>query len=93
MSSLDQAINRLQQSVDRLEVSISVSASKNSESDGMQAQVKQLQAQCDRLLEVTKQVDEGLDKTIDRLKLVFGGLIIVAQVEVTVNNQNFFNSL
>ena len=73
MSSLDQAINRLQQSVDRLEASISVSASKNAESDEVLAQVKQLQARCARLLEVTKQVDEGLDKTIDRLKLVLEG--------------------
>ena len=73
MSSLDQAINRLQQSVDRLEASINVSASKNDESGEMQKQVKQLQARCDRLLEVTKQVDEGLDKTIDRLKLVLEG--------------------
>ena len=40
------------------------------ESEQMQAQVKHLQARCDRLLEVTKQVDEGLDKTIDRLKFV-----------------------
>jgi hypothetical protein len=39
----------------------------------MQAQVKQLQARCDRLLDITKQVDEGLDKTIDRLKLVLEG--------------------
>ena len=67
MSSLDQAINRLQQSVEKLELSFNASASKNTESDQMQAQVKQLQARCDRLLEVTKQVDEGLDKTIDRL--------------------------
>ena len=70
MNSLDQAINRLQQAVDRLEASISVRASRNAESDGVQAQVKQLQARCDRLLEVTKQVDEGLDKTIDRLKFI-----------------------
>ena len=73
MSSLDQAINRLQKSVDRLEASVSVSASKHAGSDEMQAQVKQLQARCDRLLEVTKQVDEGLDKTIDRLKFVLEG--------------------
>ena len=73
MSSLDQAINRLQKSVDRLEASISVRASKNSESDGVQAQVKELQARCDRLLEVTQQGDEGLDKTIDRLKFVLEG--------------------
>ena len=73
MSSLDHAINRLQQSVDRLEASISVSASKNAESDEMQAQVKHLQARCDRLLEITKQVDEGLDKTIGRLKFVLEG--------------------
>ena len=70
MSSLDQAINRLQQSVDKLELSLTASASKNAESDQIEAQVKQLQARCDRLLEVTKQVDEGLDKTIDRLKFV-----------------------
>ena len=70
MSSLDQAVNRLQQSVDRLEASISVSPSKNDGSEEMQAQVKQLQARCDRMLEVTKQVDEGLGKTIDRLKFV-----------------------
>ena len=63
MSSLDQAINRLQQSVEKLESSLNASASKNAESD-------QIQARCDRLLEVTKQVDEGLDKTIDRLKFV-----------------------
>jgi prefoldin subunit 5 len=73
VNSLDQAINRLRQSVDTLEASISVRASKNTESDGVQAQVKQLQARCDRLLEVTKQVDEGLDKTIDRLKFVLEG--------------------
>ena len=70
MSSLDQAVNRLQQSVDRLEASINVSTSKNDGSEEMQAQVKQLQARCDRLLEVTKQVDEGLGKTIDRLKFI-----------------------
>ena len=70
MSSLDQAINRLQQSVDKLELSLTASASKNAESDQIEAQVKQLQARCDRLLEVTKQVDEGLDKTIGRLKFV-----------------------
>ena len=70
VSSLDQAINRLQQSVDRLEASIDVSASQNDESGEMQEQVKHLQARCDRLLEVTKQVDEGLDKTIDRLKFI-----------------------
>ena len=70
MSSLDQAINRLQQSVEKLELSFNASASKNTESDQMQAQVKQLQARYDRLLELTKQVDEGLDKTIDRLKFV-----------------------
>ena len=70
MSSLDQAINRLQQSVDKLESSLTASASKNAESDQIEVQVKQLQARCDRLLEVTKQVDEGLDKTIDRLKFV-----------------------
>ena len=70
MSSLDQAINRLQQTVDKLESSLTASASKNVESDQVEAQVKQLQARCDRLLEVTKQVDEGLDKTIDRLKFV-----------------------
>ena len=70
MSSLDQAINRLQQSVEKLESSLNASASKNTEWDQMQTQVKQLQARCDRLLEVTKQVDEGLDKTIDRLKFV-----------------------
>ena len=70
VSSLDQAIDRLQQSVDRLEVSISVSTSKNAESEEMQAQVKQLQVRCDRLLEVTNQVDEGLGKTINRLKFI-----------------------
>ena len=70
MSSLDQAINRLHQSVEKLELSFNASASKNNESDQMQAQVKQLQARYDRLLELTKQVDEGLDKTIDRLKFV-----------------------
>ena len=70
MSSLDQAITRLQQTVDRLEASMSASASKNTESDGIQTQVKLLQARCDRLLEVTMQVDAGLDKTIDRLKFV-----------------------
>ena len=70
MSSLDQAINRLQQSVEKLESSLNASASKNDESGEMQNQVKQLQARGDRLLEVTKQVDEGLDKTIDRLKFV-----------------------
>ena len=73
MSSLDQAINRLQQSVDRLEASISVSASNSAGSNELQVQVKQLQARCDRLLEVTKQVDRGLDKTIDRLKFVLEG--------------------
>ena len=70
MSSLDQAINRLQQSVDKLESSLNANASKNAESESLQVQVKQLQARCDRLLEVTKRVDQGLDKTIDRLKFV-----------------------
>ena len=70
MRSLDQAITRLQQSVEILESALNASASKNAESDQIEAQVKQLQARCDRLLEVTKQVDEGLDKTIDRLKFV-----------------------
>ena len=70
MSSLDQAVNRLQQSVDRLEASINVSTSKNDGSEEIQAQVKQLQARCDRLLDVTQQVDEGLGKTIDRLKFI-----------------------
>ena len=37
MSSLDQAINRLQQSVDKLESSLTASASKNTESEQMQA--------------------------------------------------------
>ena len=70
MRSLDQAINRLQQSVDKLESSLNANALKNAESEQMKAQVQQLQARCDRLLEVTKHVDEGLDKTIDRLKFV-----------------------
>ena len=70
MSSLDQAINRIHQSEEKIATSLNESESKNAESAQMQAQVKQLQARCDRLLEVTKQVDEGLDKTIDRLKFV-----------------------
>ena len=70
VGALDKALDHLKLSISRLEASVATSSSRKSESGHRQAQIAELQAECDRLTAVTQQIDKGLEKTIDRLKFV-----------------------
>jgi dihydropteroate synthase len=70
MGTLDKALDHLKLSVSRLEASVASNLSRQGESGLRQAQILELQAECNRLKAVTQQVDKGLEKTIDRLKFV-----------------------
>lgn len=70
MGTVDKALDHLKLSVNRLEASVASSLSRQGESGLRQAQILELQAECNRLTAVTQQVDKGLERTIDRLKFV-----------------------
>ena len=70
MIKVNQALNRLNQAVDRLETSVANSSVRIAESDDSKAKFLALRSEYDELAAVTREVNDGLDKTINRLKLV-----------------------
>ena len=70
MIKVNQALNRLNQAVDRLEISVANSSVRITESDDNKAKFMALRTEYDELAVVTKEVNSGLDKTINRLKFV-----------------------
>jgi hypothetical protein len=67
---VNQALNRLNQAVDILETSVANSSVRITESDENKAKSLALRAEYDELAAVTKEVNSGLEKTINRLKFV-----------------------
>ena len=70
MIKVNQALNRLNQAVDRLEISVANSSVRIAESDDSKAKFLALRTEYDELAAVTKEVNNGLDNTINRLKFV-----------------------
>jgi uncharacterized protein YukE len=67
---VNQALNRLNQAVDRLEASVENSSVRIAKSDDSKAKFLAVRIECDELAAVTKEVNNGLDNTINRLKFV-----------------------
>ena len=70
MIKVNQALNRLNQAVDILATSVANSSVRITESDENKAKSLALRTEYDELAAVTKEVNSGLEKTINRLKFV-----------------------
>ena len=70
MIKVNRALNRLNQAVDKLEVSVANNSVRIAESEDSKAKFLTLRTEYDELAAVTKEVNNGLDKTINRLKFV-----------------------
>jgi uncharacterized protein YukE len=67
---VNQALNRLNQAVDRLEKSVENSSVRVAESDNNKVKFLALRTEYDELAAVTKEVNNGIGKTINRLKYI-----------------------
>ena len=70
MIKVNQALKRLSQAVDRLETSVANSSVRIAESDDSKAEFLALRSEYDELAAVSKEVNSGLERTINRLKFV-----------------------